>query len=175
LIIACIVFIIYGFYQVYRNYSSPRATASKRALPIAFCSAFLLTSVASAIITIRASQDGGKNLCADFAAVQFSCATGFGIAVLSWITTLAAVAGFIVCRVGLRTILVTSIHPNSMGLDPISSPPTTIRSFVQDEVTPKSRFWTSQVGNGKIQPKDLFQQALPRSGQPYWQGQGVHV
>lgn len=45
-------------------------------------------AVASTIITIRASQSSGHNLCRDMAALQFPCIAGFGIVVLSWIVTL---------------------------------------------------------------------------------------
>lgn len=91
-----------------------------------------------------------------------------------------ASAGFIVSYVGLRVIIVTSTHPDPMGLDPISSRPTTIGSFVQrapgDPAPTTGEFWTVRVGTGKNQPKDLFQQSLPRSaGKMYWQGRDVPV
>ena len=87
------------------------------------------------------------------------------------ITCFSAAAGLIVGYTGLRTVTVTSGHCAAMGLDPISSRPATIGSFIQsgDIEPPKSRFWSMRVGNGQNQPKDLLHQSPPSSEYPYWQ------
>ncbi|KZP24838.1 hypothetical protein FIBSPDRAFT_410760 [Athelia psychrophila] len=169
LIIAWIASITYG---IYRLFSSRQPGAGLRASLVTFGVTFITSLISTAVITVRASQRGGRSLCEDFSAAQSACAIGFSIVVLSWIATLICAAGFVMSYSAMSAIEVTPMRHNDKAnrLDLIAAPkakrPTTIDSFVQQVpravVRHDNRFWTMAVDQHNP-PKDLFHQSLPRS------------